>query len=1030
MVITAIAIIAGLILVFSLFNPLIVKLGIRNVFRRFGNTILIIIGSMVGTALITGSLVLSFSLDKTLSGVVINQVGENDVVLSVKNLGLSEELIDGINQEKYDQLAAQFNTDEYDGFVGAIELDVSPAKLENGEPAIKAYNSTLIGIELPELSDWGSEFDFPDIVLTGSTIAVSESFAKNTDAKVGDQLLLSFFGNETTFDIGSIIPENGILKHNSFWVSREYVQDLLGYENDIYNRIYLSVAGGFEPKDYDGAKVKTDVESKIDELSWDTVKVIVGERKSDALDGYGAGVFADMFLILSMFGVLAGIILLVNIFAMLADERKTELGILRAIALTRSKLTLIFGYESIIYSFFSAIVGMCFGIGVGYVIIAFLNRLISGIGGMGRMAGSFTLAFGFDHNTILTGFLVGFLITVVTSFILSAGISRLNIVEAIRKIKPREKFKFNAWVILKLTGYFLLTGSGIGLIGISQKAQAIFDRLISGEIPNFPELSETMFTKMVRLTEGMGLYFGIMMALIGFTLIVDNVLKYIFKKDFGKHVFIVAAIASILFNTFIDKFHAIGEILDYTEGVVIFFSNGLALVVSATIVIAFNFDLIAKLASFIVSKFSRLRALVNISFRYPGIHIKRTALTMIMFGIIIYLVVFIGLVRATVAEELDKATREILGEYSLSINTQPFITEADLTEIESTVISNEGIERADWVRGLSVRMIGYSGKGMSVSTSGMSMAPTDAKYREDFISAFPYQYLSSFEADFEQILDGYSEDQIWQLIDSDPSKIVLGMDYSENFAYPSPEKINVGDKFTITDSFGEFPWEVEVVGILKDNNRISGSSNFGIIVGSSFYNEVFSKDIWLKYGYNQLLVKISDDAEFDKVANGVNRTLIKLPVSSITNIADVLVSIQSVYNSIMYLFQGFLAFNLLVGSSGLAIMTVRSVQERKQQIGMLRALGFGRSDILFIFFIEISFVAISSIAVGLSMGVIGALNAFKAAYANQPDISPVFPRLEIALVVIGVYLISILLSLRPAINASKLEPVEATNYPE
>ena len=44
--------------------------------------------------------------------------------------------------------------------------------------------------------------------------------------------------------------------------------------------------------------------------------------------------------------------------------------------------------------------------------------------------------------------------------------------------------------------------------------------------------------------------------------------------------------------------------------------------------------------------------------------------------------------------------------------------------------------------------------------------------------------------------------------------------------------------------------------------------------------------------------------------------------------------------AILAIFQAYLALGLIVGIAGIGVVTYRSVSERSQQIGMLRALGF------------------------------------------------------------------------------------------
>jgi putative ABC transport system permease protein len=72
----------------------------------------------------------------------------------------------------------------------------------------------------------------------------------------------------------------------------------------------------------------------------------------------------------------------------------------------------------------------------------------------------------------------------------------------------------------------------------------------------------------------------------------------------------------------------------------------------------------------------------------------------------------------------------------------------------------------------------------------------------------------------------------------------------------------------------------------------------------------------------------------------------------------------------MALVQAFMGLGLLVGIAALGVIAIRSVVERRQQIGVLRAIGFKRGMVQLGFLIESSFIAALGIAIGASLGVV------------------------------------------------------------
>src|SRR5262249_28830142 len=70
------------------------------------------------------------------------------------------------------------------------------------------------------------------------------------------------------------------------------------------------------------------------------------------------------------------------------------------------------------------------------------------------------------------------------------------------------------------------------------------------------------------------------------------------------------------------------------------------------------------------------------------------------------------------------------------------------------------------------------------------------------------------------------------------------------------------------------------------------------------------------------------------------------------------------------LLEGYLSLGLLIGIGGLGVVMVRAVRERRREIGMLRAMGFGSDVVRRAFMIEASFIAVQGILVGGVLGVV------------------------------------------------------------
>jgi putative ABC transport system permease protein len=104
------------------------------------------------------------------------------------------------------------------------------------------------------------------------------------------------------------------------------------------------------------------------------------------------------------------------------------------------------------------------------------------------------------------------------------------------------------------------------------------------------------------------------------------------------------------------------------------------------------------------------------------------------------------------------------------------------------------------------------------------------------------------------------------------------------------------------------------------------------------------------------------------------------------------------------------------------------VVERRQQIGMLRALGFQRKMVSWIFLIESSFVALLGIGLGVGLALIPASQMITEMAAEIPGITFQPPWKEMIIISGLAYAMSMLTTWLPARQASQIAPAEALRY--
>ena len=162
------------------------------------------------------------------------------------------------------------------------------------------------------------------------------------------------------------------------------------------------------------------------------------------------------------------------------------------------------------------------------------------------------------------------------------------------------------------------------------------------------------------------------------------------------------------------------------------------------------------------------------------------------------------------------------------------------------------------------------------------------------------------------------------------------------------------------------------------------------------------------------------NADSSFLANGMK-------ADSLEKLLDDITGSSQTFNLII---QGFMGLGLVVGVAALGVISARAVVERRQQIGILRAIGFRRRMIQLSFLVEASFIALTAILAGTLFGLIVSHSVI-ADIASQPSYQMVtlhVPWVNLGIVFTVVYLVALATTLAPAVRASRIYPAEALRY--
>ncbi len=125
---------------------------------------------------------------------------------------------------------------------------------------------------------------------------------------------------------------------------------------------------------------------------------------------------------------------------------------------------------------------------------------------------------------------------------------------------------------------------------------------------------------------------------------------------------------------------------------------------------------------------------------------------------------------------------------------------------------------------------------------------------------------------------------------------------------------------------------------------------------------------------------------------------------------------------------GIAGISLLVGGIGIMNIMLVSVTERTREIGLRKALGARRRDILIQFLTESSLLSLIGGIIGIILGWLISYAVGQIAAANGTDFIPLVTTDAVALATIFSAAVGLFFGIYPANRAASLEPVEALRY--
>jgi ABC-type antimicrobial peptide transport system permease subunit len=149
----------------------------------------------------------------------------------------------------------------------------------------------------------------------------------------------------------------------------------------------------------------------------------------------------------------------------------------------------------------------------------------------------------------------------------------------------------------------------------------------------------------------------------------------------------------------------------------------------------------------------------------------------------------------------------------------------------------------------------------------------------------------------------------------------------------------------------------------------------------------------------------------------------KFIVASATPLYSIVQSSLEITKRIVSFLQIYVAFGLVIGMVGMGIISIRNVAERKREIGMMRAIGFPKKQVMISVLLELIVLGLIGLIIGVANGLL-----FSVGFANMQNLTLVIPWSDLGLYLSLIILIAIGAGAIPGWIASRIPPAEALRY--
>ncbi|MCY4391935.1 MAG: FtsX-like permease family protein [Chloroflexi bacterium] len=462
---------------------------------------------------------------------------------------------------------------------------------------------------------------------------------------------------------------------------------------------------------------------------------------------------------------------------------------------------------------------------------------------------------------------------------------------------------------------------------------------------------------------------------------------------------------------------------DLEGGPELFFLSGIVMVACGAFLIVYNADILLPPIASLGSRLGRIVPAVKTAVAYPLTARMRTGMTIMMIGLITFSLVMFS----TVNDNFDNIF--LSDDAKGGFETIVFVNSNNRTDDLVGALQERGVDTSPIVA-VSEQRIAFAGETEIFVDNPVD--PSAPGYAGTYtVIGADEAFFGANEFELKRRAAGYgSDEEVWRAVASDPTLAVIpgnltgeGGDFSE-FDLLKLDAAFVGEGFQPFDLHLHAPGTdlnttVTVIGQMDDPGDIFWN---GIIVQRDTAVAAFPDS-----DSQRFVIKTVGGVDQEAFAKSIESGL---PQASAESFQKLLDDQRAASQGFLLLFQGFMGLGLIIGIAALGVVAFRAVVERRQQIGMLRAIGYQRSMVALSFIFESGFVALSGIALGAVLGVSLSWVLFTSGGIGEASEGADFivPWLQLIVICGIAFGASMLMTWFPAQSASRVAVAEALRY--